>query len=111
VARRLRQVTRDEDTVARFGGDEFVILCDPLPDGVRVEDIAARLVEALTAPVTTDVGEVRLSASVGAATADDPRLTAAMVLRHADSAMYAAKERGRNGFTVFLDGSNVLAHP
>ncbi|WP_372594972.1 diguanylate cyclase domain-containing protein [Actinotalea sp.] len=111
VARRLRQVTRDEDTVARFGGDEFVILCDPLPDGVRVEDIAARLVEAMTAPVTTDVGEVRLSASVGAATADDPRLTAAMVLRHADSAMYAAKARGRNGFTVFLDGSSVLAHP
>lgn len=104
VARRLLRITRNHDTVARFGGDEFVVLCDPLVDAARVGEIGRRVVAALAEPFATSAGALLLSASVGADSADDPRLDAATVLRNADAAMYAAKQRGRNGFVVFADG-------
>jgi len=104
VARRLLRITRNHDTVARLGGDEFVVLCDPLVDAARVWEIGRRVVAALAEPFETSAGALLLSASVGADSADDARLDAATVLRNADAAMYAAKQRGRNGFVVFAHG-------
>ncbi len=111
VARRLLRITRNQDTVARLGGDEFVVLCDPLVDRRRVDEIARRIVATLAEPYQTTAGTLRLTASVGAASADDASVDATTILRNADAGMYAAKERGRNGYVVFAEGVVSLLPP
>ncbi len=100
VADRLRRVIRSQDTVARFGGDEFVILCPDLPDPEAVTGIAERVQRAFASPFVADGAELTLTASVGVVVGDQERDGAAL-LRDADTAMYAAKERGRNQHAVF----------
>ena len=109
LARRLTAAARREDTVARLGGDEFVLLCDRVGTDQHVREIADRIVRALAEPFTAGDVVMRVSASVGAAVADDPSTTAAEVLRHADSAMYRVKQGGRNHFYVFDRDAEVGA--
>src|SRR5207253_2922826 len=100
LARRLRDVLRPGDTLARFGGDEFAVLCEDLePDGV--ESIAARMMDALAEPFTVGGGEVFATMSVGIALASDADERPAALLRDADAAMYLAKDRGRARFELF----------
>ncbi|MEZ5282719.1 MAG: EAL domain-containing protein [Acidimicrobiales bacterium] len=88
VAARLRDALRDDDVVARFGGDEFIAV---MPDaGISTDDLAERIVSALSTPFRLSVGVVQISASVGVVAAtpgDDPDT----VLAEADNAMYAVK--------------------
>jgi diguanylate cyclase (GGDEF)-like protein/PAS domain S-box-containing protein len=103
-AERLRSIVRPDDTIARFGGDEFVVLSEHLSGkGVgkgAVFAIADRLEEALRQPFLLDDGtEVFLSASLGLAIGDGP--DADVLLRNADAAMYRAKELGRDRLEVF----------
>jgi diguanylate cyclase (GGDEF)-like protein/PAS domain S-box-containing protein len=103
VARRLRQRCRSADVVARFGGDEFVVVL-PVPDVGRARATAERLVEALSEPITVGDAEVAPGASIGVTVVDrrppgdDPVGT---LLRDADTAMYHAKERGRGRHELF----------
>jgi diguanylate cyclase (GGDEF)-like protein/PAS domain S-box-containing protein len=101
VARRLESVSRRTDTVARFGGDEFVVLCDKLRLDEDVRVVAERVVRVLAEPVTIDGREVQLSASIGIVVNDDPYARAEELIRDADAAMYQAKERGRGRFQFF----------
>jgi diguanylate cyclase (GGDEF)-like protein/PAS domain S-box-containing protein len=101
VATRLRAGRRPTDTVARFAGDEFVMICEGLDTG-SLHDLALELLAALDEPFTVSVGEVRLTASIGIATS--PAASAQELLRHADSAMYAAKAAGRHRVRVFDSG-------
>ncbi|HEY8718496.1 GGDEF domain-containing protein [Pengzhenrongella sp.] len=101
AARRLEQVVRLQDTVARLGGDEFIVLCDRVMTIEEVNTIAARMVAALAEPFTDGAETFRLSASVGAAITSDPKTGPAELMRCADSAMYQAKQDGRNRFVVF----------
>jgi diguanylate cyclase (GGDEF)-like protein len=103
VAARFSVVVRAGDTVARFGGDEFVVLCEQT-DADQAVLLAQRLIDALAAPV--EIGEQRLfvTASVGVATS--PPSDAGEVLQYADAAMYRAKARGRGRVEVF---ANTLA--
>lgn len=93
LARRLRLAVRGSDTVARYGGDEFVIVAEglPLPDDARA--MADRLIEACAFSVHHTSAELDLTASIGGVVAKTSA-TADEVLRAADSAMYAAKSRG-----------------
>jgi diguanylate cyclase (GGDEF)-like protein/PAS domain S-box-containing protein len=103
VAERLRRVLRPSDTVARLGGDEFAVLIEEAASG-EAEAAAARLLAALTEPFEATVDEpggVRVSASVGIATGAAGQHDAAELLRHADVAMYAAKEAGKGRSAVF----------
>jgi len=101
TAQRLLQAVRKSDTVARMGGDEFVVLLSDLRNPLMAEEIAANLIESLAVPVLYEGGEVPVSASVGACTAFEEDLDVDFLLRNADAALYHAKARGRNCFQVF----------
>jgi diguanylate cyclase (GGDEF)-like protein/PAS domain S-box-containing protein len=101
VAERLGRVMRPSDTVARFGGDEFVVLCDEIADEAVAVEMAERLNEALRLSVELADGEIFVTASIGVALSSGDRDSAASLLRDADTAMYMAKERGRARIEVF----------
>jgi diguanylate cyclase (GGDEF)-like protein len=94
VALRLTAAVRDGDTVARFGGDEFVVLCE-LNDGCDPGAMATRVRNALTDPVSTTVGPLTVSASVGFAV-DQSGSDSQDLLRRADKAMYRSKPARRS---------------
>jgi diguanylate cyclase (GGDEF)-like protein/PAS domain S-box-containing protein len=100
VARRLRDVLRPGDTLARFGGDEFAVLCEDVPAG-DVAGIVERMMTALAEPFAVGRREVFVSLSVGIAFARDPDQRPESLLRDADAAMYLAKDRGRARYEVF----------
>ena len=102
TARRLRAVTRPQDVVGRLAGDEFVVVCPGLQHEGEALAIAERLGEAARSPVATGTDEVLVSASVGVAfgrLGDDA--TADLLLQDADTAMYAAKQRGCSRYEIF----------
>ena len=100
-ARRLESAADPGDTVARFGGDEFVILLEEITDTGQPVRMANRIAESLEQPfVLEDGAEVFLTVSTGMTTGSD-RTTGDAWLRDADAAMYRAKERGRNRMEVF----------
>jgi diguanylate cyclase (GGDEF)-like protein/PAS domain S-box-containing protein len=101
VADRLQRVMRPSDTVARFGGDEFVVLCDEIDDESVAREMAERITGALREPFVLAEGEIFVTASLGLALSGDDRDTASSLLRDADTAMYMAKERGRARIEVF----------
>ncbi len=102
LADRIRSTIRPADTAARFGGDEFVVVCEDL-DEVGAVELADRIAEALSEPIILDAAphaELSVSTSIGIATADagaDP----AKLLGNADSAMYRAKATRPGGHVVF----------
>ncbi len=98
VGERLRANVRPQDTVARFGGDEFVVLADDLEEGAA-RDLAQHLLDALLPPVTIDGTDFHVAASAGVALS--PPRRAADLLRYADTAMHAAKAAGRGRVRVF----------
>ena len=108
VARRLESVLRVGDTAARFGGDEFVVLCDnTTPE--QAGAVADRIASALSSPITIGSTDLVISASVGVAIADRASHTASDLLRDADAAMYSAKDLGRARFEVFDRALGVRA--
>src|SRR4051812_22040867 len=101
LADRLRCAIRPTDTIARFGGDEFVVLCEGIGDARDAVMVGQRIVEAAAIPFMLSGREMFVSASVGVAIALDETATPETLLRDADVAMYRAKERGRSRVEVF----------
>jgi diguanylate cyclase (GGDEF)-like protein/PAS domain S-box-containing protein len=101
VAERLTRAVRPEDTVARFGGDEFVVLCEDLTDAADSVRVAERILAELCRPIPHRGGTARLAASIGVVLADGPTSGEALI-EAADRAMYRAKRRG--GAAVELAG-------
>ena len=101
TALRLDQTLRADDTVARFGGDEFCVLCTDLDDAHEATVIASRLIEVLRAPLPVGGLDHRLSVSIGIAYSSDSGTDAERLIQEADAAMYRAKEYGRNRYEVF----------
>ena len=96
VARRLRSVIRSEDTVARFGGDEFVVVLNNVRDRLDVEPTIERILEVERAPITIGDRTLTIDASIGTACFPADADDYASLLRHADADMYRGKTRDRD---------------
>ena len=103
VAGRLRHASRATDTVSRFGGDDFVLLCEDLVDADSIMTLAQRVTSELEAPFESNNESLKLSVSIGIATVDDDGRSAEELLGDADYAMYLAKSRDGHGRIQLLD--------
>jgi diguanylate cyclase (GGDEF)-like protein len=108
VARRLQGLLRSIDTVARVGGDEFVLVVSPAAR-TDAEEIGKRANEMLCAPIQLEGVDLRVSSSIGIAFYPTDGASAESVLAHADAAMYGAKERGRNNYQCYSPGMKSVA--
>ncbi len=106
VAQRLQQTLRSGDTLARFGGDEFTVLCEVMDESQAVE-IAQRMVKAMEQPLDTLGSEVFVSASIGIALAATGKESGSELLRSADVAMYRAKMLGPGHIEVYRASDDV----
>jgi len=100
AANRLTQAVRKSDTVARIGGDEFVVLLPDINDSVIAESVAAKIVKSLSDPVNFLEFQIPISASVGVCILASDDLDAERLLQAADEALYKAKADGRNCYRV-----------
>jgi diguanylate cyclase (GGDEF)-like protein len=108
VARRLLQVVREVDTVSREGGDEFVIILPDLerPENARV--VADKIMEELARPVEIGGQEIHVTPSIGISHYPNDATDVHQLLKHADNAMYQAKDAGRNTVRFFTGDLNFL---
>lgn len=108
IAGRLQGVMREEDTIARLGGDEFTVLLQDLHSVEEAIEVTERIVKSLAEPIQLSQGETVAMASIGIAFSECGQDSAESLLRDADTAMYAAKARGKSGYAVFDQSMNAL---
>ncbi|HEU4520599.1 MAG TPA: EAL domain-containing protein, partial [Thermoanaerobaculia bacterium] len=108
VARRFRENLREGDTVARFGGDEFTIIL-PLRNAGDVVKVASKLLEITRTPIDVAGREVSVTASFGLSTYPEDGTDPQTLLRHADAAMYRAKQAGGDNFQLYTREMNLHA--
>ena len=104
VAQRIRSTVRGEDAVVRMGGDEFVVILKDVQSTAQVNETAERINQALSAPMVLDGRTVVTTVSIGVALFPRDGADMGELLRHSDTAMYQAKDRGRNNFQLFSPG-------
>jgi diguanylate cyclase (GGDEF)-like protein/PAS domain S-box-containing protein len=101
VAQRIRTTTRTDDIVVRMGGDEFIVVLKTVSTAEQINEAASRITEALVAPVLIDGRSLVTTASIGVSLFPRDGSTMGELLRQSDTAMYQAKDRGRNNFQLF----------
>jgi len=102
VAQRLSASVRASDTVARYAGDEFIVVLRHVVKNDDVSRVAEKIMQAMGTPLSLDNGtELQLGASMGLSFFPDDANDPETLLRHADEAMYAAKRQGRNTFKIY----------
>jgi diguanylate cyclase (GGDEF)-like protein/PAS domain S-box-containing protein len=101
VAQRMKEALREGDTLARIGGDEFVAVLVDLEHGQDCEPVLKRLLQAAATPVTATAAVLQVSASIGVTVYPQDQADADLLLRHADQAMYLAKQMGKNRYHLF----------
>jgi diguanylate cyclase (GGDEF)-like protein len=112
VARALVDETRDQDTVARIGGDEFVLVFNRMTDPVRLDHIAQRMIARLEVPTDFNGDTCRISASIGSVSVHQgQKVTPEQLLDDADVALYASKHKGRACHTFYHPSLRDQATP
>ncbi|MDX9710215.1 MAG: GGDEF domain-containing protein, partial [Trichloromonas sp.] len=102
VAQRLTALVREADTVARFGGDEFIILMEDVAETADVEHLAGKVLAGLAQPLTVGDQTLTVTTSIGISIFPRDGSDAETLIKRADDAMFRAKQQGRNLF-VFHD--------
>ena len=109
VSERLLNTVREEDTVARLSGDEFMILLEGLTVAEDAVNVAKKTLKVLAKPFDLDAHVVYITCSVGISLFPDDAADSEILLKNADTALYRAKERGRNSFQFFTKELTVAA--
>jgi len=103
VATIMKGVVRESDTIARFGGDEFAVILSPIFGPKNASRVAASLLETLSQPIDLDGYEAIVGASIGISMFPADGTVEDILVKNADTAMYRAKESGRNNYQFFTD--------
>lgn len=106
TAERLLACVRNEDTVARQGGDEFIVVLNAIARPLDAAQVAQKILESLTKPYCIENNELHVGGSIGIAVFPNDGTTAEALLKNSDVAMYHAKENGRNNYQFFTDDLN-----
>ena len=101
LSQRMKAALREGDTLARIGGDEFVVVLTNLKQAADCEPLLVRLLQAAAEPVQLDEHRLEVSASIGVTLYPQDGVDAEQLLRHADQAMYLAKQAGKNCYHLF----------
>lgn len=109
AARRVRVSTRESDLIARLGGDEFALIAVDIRSVEDAVSIAERILNAFRAPFEVGGRSFSISVSIGVAIAPSDGVDPESLLRNADNAMYATKQAGRCGYTLFRDRFGFVA--
>ena len=109
TAGRLTACVRDYDTVSRLSGDEFMVILSSVQDPVTVESIAEKILDSIARPFKIEDKDLHVRASIGVAVYPDDSRDASELLRYADTAMYQAKQLGRNRFKYYTQSMNEEA--
>jgi len=109
VAHRLKSCVRGSDTLCRQGGDEFVVVLSEIDDGEDAAQVASKMLDVFSKPVVVDGHELDVGLSIGISIYPDDGVSADTIVRHADIAMYHAKENGRNNYQFFTSELNMRA--
>lgn len=104
---RLRSCVREQDTIARTGGDEFVVVLIDIKDDNDVVGVAQKILETMSQPYQVKGSELRSTPSIGISIYPEDGRSIDILMKHADVAMYHAKERGRAGYHFFAEEMNV----
>lgn len=107
MSSRMKETLREGDTLARFGGDEFVAVLADLDKPLSCEPLLARLLHAASAPVFVDNLILNVTASLGVTFFPEDNVSADILLRHADQAMYAAKAMGKNRYYLYDTAQDI----
>ncbi len=107
AAERLRSCVREEDTIARTGGDEFVVLVTDIDEVKHVAGVAQKILDAMSKPYQIMGSELRSTPSIGISVFPDDGRSIDILMKHADVAMYHVKEHGRAGYHFFAEEMNV----
>ncbi|MCU7996704.1 PAS domain S-box protein [Shewanella glacialipiscicola] len=107
VSTRLKEALRNEDTLARIGGDEFVAVMENIGTVADCEPILERMLRAASDPIDINGIRLEVSASIGVAIYPEDGADADQLMRNADQAMYAAKQQGKNRYHLFDSAHNT----
>jgi diguanylate cyclase (GGDEF)-like protein/PAS domain S-box-containing protein len=110
IGERLGKAIRTSDVVARMGGDEFVVLAGDGPDMAALGGLAERIVATVEEPISMEGSEFFVTTSIGIASFPADGTDAETLVKHADVAMYRAKDRGRNTYQFFTPALNATLH-
>lgn len=109
VAARLTNALREKDTVGRQGGDEFIVLLESLGAAEDAAPVAQKILDVFAAPFVIDKQRLRTGTSIGIAVYPHDGTDVETLLKHSDTAMYYAKERGRSNYQFFTPAMNIAA--
>jgi diguanylate cyclase (GGDEF)-like protein len=109
VAQRLCKCVRESDTVARLGGDEFTVILERIKDSNDAVVVARKIVSMLSRPIKLDSHRIQIGVSIGISLFPSDAHDAALLLKHADEAMYLSKEKGRGQYQFYTPALNERA--